>query len=74
MGQVRNRNTSKVQAHTNAESKRHTYYYQIDTDKPEWRAIWLQFIEEIHDVIQASGVEVTDPNGNVYSSRHGSLY
>lgn len=55
-------------------TKRYTHYYDINANESDWKLIWPQLIEEIHAIIEASGVEVTDHNGAEYNQRHGEIY
>jgi len=40
---------------------RYTHYYPINTNSPEWKAIWPQLIEDVHRIISRCGIYVTGP-------------
>ncbi|BCR89858.1 uncharacterized protein ACHE_51056A [Aspergillus chevalieri] len=40
----------------------YTHYYPINTNSPEWKAIWPQLIDNVHKIISRSGVHVSGPD------------
>lgn len=37
-------------------SPSYTHYYSINTDSPEWKAIWPQFVDDVHKIISRCDV------------------